>query len=402
VPWFLPPVLSTPSRRRVVALVTLLSVATAAGTFLPGALSVLSRFLIEDLGISRSQLGVTFTVFNLTGALMSPVMGRLAEISSRRVMELLFVVATVSVLLAAAAPSLGWVLAASFFGGLGLGSANPVTNKLVSQRISVGSHGLAIGIKQTGPPLGLLIAGLILPPAAMLLGWRWALALIALMPLGGFVVTRLLVPAGSRAEPMAASGTPQGHRSARLAVGWLAVSGFAVAMGVGAVIAFVPLYAQEGVGLSSSAAGLLAAFLGLTGVVGRLAWGVFAARFRHTTVALLMMAAVALLATMLIWAGSGAAWLLWVGVITSGGSMMAWHAVAWIALLEVVNPAEVSRASGLVQLGNSIGFATGPPIAGALIDSTGAYDWAWGFVACVFLAAVLLIGGWHRMARERA
>jgi len=376
--------------------VGLLSLATAAATYLHGALSVLSTYLVEEFGVTRSQLGLAFTVVALIGGIAAPFVGKLVDVSTRRVMAGLFAASTFGVLLAATAPDYVWVLAAALLGGLGLAAGNPVTNKLVSEEFPATRHGVVIGIKQAGPPMGLLAAGLVLPPLAVVLGWRWALALTALMPLLGFVMTWALLPAGM-ARPVAGLGIPaETRRTGQDTVWWLTVIGFPVAAGTGAVIAFVPLYAHEELGVSVSVAGLLAAVIGISGVAGRVLWGAHASRFGRPTVPLTLIAVLALFSTLAIWGARGATGLIWVGAVGVGFSMLAWHAVAWLTLIDAVDLSDVGRTTGVVQLGNSAGFATGPLIMGVLVDARGSYGWGWGFITGLFMITLGLTIAWRR------
>ena len=381
----------------------LLSVATAVGTYLQGALSVLAADVIEEFDISRSQLGLAFLVFSMTGATGSPLMGKLADVSTRRVMAILFAAGASGIVLAGTAPGFPWLLAAAFVGGLGLAAGNPVTNRIVADRISMRRRGIVIGIKQAGPPMGLLAAGLALPPLAAVFGWRGALVLTATLPLLGLVATRALVPRHNRTveAPPETIASVAHDRAGRVAVRWLGVIGLVVAMGGGGLIAFIPLFAEEAVGLSATAAGLLAALMGLSGVVGRVVWGANAAKFQEATTPLSGLAFAAGLATISVWAGTTAVWLLWLGVVALGGTMLAWHAVSWVALLNAVEAPSIGRATGVVQLGNSVGFASGPPVIGLLIDQTGSYGWGWAVVTCLFGLAAVLTLLWRHVSRPR-
>ena len=378
------------------ALVVLLAAAMGTATFIYGAISVLASDIIDELDLTRSQLGVVFMAFSLTGALTAPLMGRLTDVSVRRVMAALFGAAAAALLIAAAAPTLLWLVVATAVGGLALAASNPATNKIVSERISTGRRGIVIGIKQAGVWVGLLLAGLLLPPLALAVGWRWAVALTVVLPLLALVSVRFLMPGSDSTAAPAPTLAGDATQSTRLAVVWLAVIGSAVAMCGGATLAFVPLYAQEAVGLSAPLAGLLASTMGLTGMVANVVWGGAATRFRHTTTPLLGISMVGLVATVAIGSGTSAVWLLWLGVILFGASMMAWHSVAWLALLNIVDAAGIGRASGRVQVGNSLGFMLGPPLAGVLIDATGTYAWAWTLVAGLFALSAVMTVAWRR------
>lgn len=371
-----------PVPKRALALVALLGAAMVTATYLQGALSVLSRFVIDELGISRSQLGLVFSAFSLTGAAASPLLGSLTDRGTRKVMFGLFALGTAAVLVAAGAPTFWILLVGSVLGGLALAAGNPVTNRIISERISPRRRGIVTGLKQSGPPMGLLVAGVLLPPLAALYGWRAALALTALLPVAGLVATWWLVPERTAEEGVS---MPESTPDARTAVVWLTGIGLGVAFGAAALIAFLPLYAQEQVGMTTTQAGTLAAVMGLVGVVGRIMWGSLGGRFARPTTGLIVITGVAVLASLAVaGARTFGPGILWVGAIGAGATALAWHALAWLVVIDRVGTAGVGRASGIIQVGNSIGFAAGPPAAGVIVDLTGSYLPAWLMVAAVF------------------
>lgn len=373
------------------ALVALLGAAMATATYLQGALSVVSSFVIDEFGLSRSQLGAAFTAFSLTGAFASPVMGALTDRNTRGVMAGLFGVSGLAVVTVSAAPSFPILLAGCIVGGVALGAGNPVTNRLIADQIGAARRGLVVGLKQAGPPLGLLVAGAVLPPLALAVGWRWALGVSALIPLAGMVATPILLSRARQGETAPATRMSEENPETRSVVLWLTVIGLGVALSLSAAIAFVPLYAQERVGTTAGTAGALAAAMGLAGVVGRILWGAAAGRFARPSSALLVISAISLVAILAVaLAQELGVWILWVGVFGVGFSMLAWHAVAWLVIIDRVGIGGVGRASGVMQLGNSFGFAVGPLIAGVLIDATDSYVVAWSTVAAVLGISTIL------------
>lgn len=363
----------------------------ATATYLQGALSVVSSFVIEEFGLTRSQLGIVFMAFSFTGAVASPAMGSLTDRYASRVMAALFGLSGLAVVIVAAAPNFAILMGGSIIGGLALGAGNPVTNRVIAEQIGAARRGLVVGLKQSGPPLGLLVAGVALPPLALAFGWRWAMAVSASIPLAGLVATPFLLSRRLEREAIPATRMSEEALETRSVVLWLSLIGLGVALALSAVIAFLPLYAQERVGASPGIAGALAAAFGLTGVVGRIAWGAAARRFARPTSPLLVITAVAVAATLAVaLAQEIGLWILWVGVIGSGFSMMAWHALGWLVIIDRVGVGGVGKASAVMQMGNSIGFASGPPIAGLLIDGTGSYIPAWATVAIVLGLSGLL------------
>src|SRR5207237_1057342 len=79
-------------------------------------------------------------------------------------------------LVAALAGSLRTLLACLVLAGFGFSVLNPSTGKAVLEWFPPRGRGLAMGIKQTGLTLGGLVGALALPPAALVAGWRAAVA----------------------------------------------------------------------------------------------------------------------------------------------------------------------------------------------------------------------------------
>lgn len=383
---------SPPSTRtRSLVLVGLLGLAMVSGTYLQGSLSVVSSSIIDEFGLSRSQLGSAFTAFSLVGAVSSPVMGSLTDGGTRRVLLGLFAVSTAAMVVVAAAPNFGVLLAGAALGGLSLGAANPVTNRVVSERISPARRGLVVGLKQSGPPLGLLVAGVVLPPLVLAVGWRWAMATSALIAAAGLFITPFSLSGAKAGTETPATRMADEGGETRSVVWWLTIIGFGVALGLSGMIAFVPLYAQEAVGASTAAAGALAAVMGLAGVAGRIGWGSVSGRFARPSSALLIISGISVAATLAVAAAEGLGLgLLWAGVLGVGGSMLAWHAVAWLVIIDRVGTGGVGKASGVMQVGNSAGFALGPPMVGVIVDATTSYTTAWGVVAGIFVITGVL------------
>lgn len=80
----------------------------------------------------------------------------------------------------------------SILGGLPNGAGNPATNKLIMRYTAPAARGVTIGVKQSGVQLGFLLAGGLLPPLSVAVGWRAAVAVAAVIPLTGLLVSSRL------------------------------------------------------------------------------------------------------------------------------------------------------------------------------------------------------------------
>ena len=125
--------------------------------------------------MSAGVAGLIVACFPLGRVLGSYVAGVAADrLGERRV--LLFGGLSCGVLswLAAASPVL--VLALLFVvAGAFSAAATPAGGRMVMAAFPPRRHGLALGVRQTGIPLGGLIATATLPSLAHAAGWRWAL-----------------------------------------------------------------------------------------------------------------------------------------------------------------------------------------------------------------------------------
>lgn len=369
------------SRWRSLALVALLGAAMVTSTLLQGSLGVLSSFILEEFDITRSVFGIAFAAYSLVGGLSSLYIGSLADRNSRAVIIWLFVIAGVGIGGAALAPSYVLLIAAVLVGGLALGAGNPATNRIIAERVPVPRRGLVIGIKQAGPPLGIFVAGILLPSIAVVSGWRMSLMVVAVLPAIGLIAALYIVPSGSRRAGAAPARVGDLGETTRFVVRWLTLIGFAIAVTNSAAIAWLPLFAQEDLAMTPTAAGVIAAAMGLAGVVGRIGWGAFGGRFRRPSTALILIALFSMLAfaCMALSGALGAAWL-WVGAIVGGVSMLSWHAVAWLVILDRVELSSIGRASGIMHMGSTLGFAAGAPLAGLILDLSDSYTLTWALL----------------------
>lgn len=384
-----------------IALVGLLGAAMVTSTLLQGALGVLSRFILDEFGITRSQFGLVFAAYSIMGGMSAFFIGRLADRNSRGVMMGLFGLAGVAMVGAAISPNYVLFILAVVFGGLALGAGNPVTNRIVSQQISLRRRGLAIGIKQAGPPLGLFLAGILLPSIAVATNWRVALSTAVLLPVAGLVGTYFLVPGESPDGPAPVRVSDLDDR-VRFVVRWLTFIGFAVALTNSAAIAFLPLFAQEDLAMTPTLAGVVAATMGLAGVVGRVVWGAVGNRFRKPSSALLIIAgfSAASFAAIAMSGAFGVSWL-WAGAVGSGASVLAWHAVAWLVIIDRVDVAAVGRASGIMHMGSTFGFAVGAPLAGLLLDASDSYTLMWSLLAVAMVVVTMVTAQFRITAARR-
>ena len=176
----------------------------------------------------------------------------------------------------------------------------------------------------------------------------------------------------------------------------LAIYAFLMGAAMAAMVAYMPLYAEESIGFSITEAGALAATIGLMGVGSRIFWGWRSERFAHLSMPLAIMSAGALIATgLIVAAASLGSWLLWPAAISIGATGAAWMAVGMLAVVAEVDGSEMGRASGVVVFGFFCGQMTSPLLFGYSVDVSGSYVPGWIGVLIAFGLATFIASHWR-------
>lgn len=372
-----------------VVLATTMAVATFALT----VFSVLAAQLIEEFGVARWQIGALGTASSLGGAVISPWLGRAADImGGRRATVTTLAIAAVALTAVSAAPVFALLVVAAGLTGIAQGFSNPATNKLIALHVEPGRRGIVTGIKQSGVQFGTFLGGLLLPLFALWWGWRIAVVAFVAVPVAGFILAWLAVPHDPArsvhdTEDMVPGTIPP-------FIFRLAIYGFLLGAGGTAIFTYMPLFAQEVLGLSLPVAGAAVALMGLTGIVARISWARFAEISIGSVQALSHIARLAALAALLL-IGSEylGGWLIWVAAMVTGLSASSWNSVGMLAIIQRVPGSLAGRGSGIVLFGFLAGLGLGAPIFGWSVDRLGTYNPGWIVVILLFIAGWAVMRG---------
>ena len=286
--------------------------------------------------------------------------------------------------------------------GLGYGAANPTSSEILAPRTPAALRALVFSLKQTGVPIGGMLAGMLVPAALLLAGWRGAalaVALLALLLAAGLAPLRPSLDGPRPGAPPPAAGAPPrraDESTLRLVLGEprlrrLALASFVFAAMQVSMTSFLVVQLVDRARLDVTAAGLLLSLALVAGVAGRIAWGWVADRFAAGRGVLVALAA-AMSAFALLMGSVGPAWpyaLLALQCIAFGGTAVAWNGVF---IAEVVRLAPVGRAAAATGGALAVTYAgvvAGAPLFGLVVELSGSYAAAYGA-----LAALTLLGGW--------
>jgi MFS family permease len=385
-------------------LLTLLTVAYGMGAFGMLGVSPLTPSLVEGFRLTRLQVAFIVPSVYVGGLLFSLPAGRLADRWGVRPTFLGgLAVGAGGLALAAGAPGFGLFLFCLFLAGIGWSVVNPVLGKAIVDLFPVRERGFAMGIKQMGLTVGGVISALILPSIAAAWSWRVAVAACALT-MGAPVLAswRTLAPlAVARVDGARPPGAPRADNwwwIRRPPLLTLFGAGLALGMVQSAVLAYLPLYGVEVLGLGAVAAGGLVAAAQAGGAVARLGLGAASDRWLGgrrppwLVVSSLIGAAVfASYALQPMPHGFTAAALAFAAGIGAHG----WVGVYFIASAEAGGPRQSGLLSGVSFAAIVVGLLAGAPCFGAILQATDSYRAAWGAFAglSVLVAVVMALAG---------
>lgn len=366
--------------------------AMVASTFSIFAIAVLASPIIDDLGISRTQVGLIGSVNTGLGALSAPLSGRLTDrIGPRRAVLILLAASAVSMTLMGLARSPWILLLSGIVAGLPQGWGNPATNALIASTLEPGQRGVMTGIKQSGVTLAIFIAGISLPALKGVWDWQAACLVFGMVFALFMVMAWMLLPADV-GPPRPATVAAQERSPLSPFIYRLGLYALLMGLAGGAIGRFLPLFAEEKLGYSLAVAGFAASLSGLLGMGFRIA----AARMAETRISpsalLVQLSSVAVVSSSLLALSVPfGRWLLWPAVVLYAIGHTAWNAVANLTVIMKVDQRDAGRASGVIILGFLMGLTIAGPSTGALVDATGRYELVWwSSAALAAVSAVVL------------
>ena len=389
---------SPPSKNLALATiggVTAVQVVATMGILIPAAIAPeLARTLdlpVSMIGFQVSLAYVGATLMSLCGGLVQRKLGavRANQIASTAIGLSLLIIAIPHVV-------------ALFVGSLGLGIAygmtNPAASHLMMKIASPTNRNLIFSVKQTGQPLGGVVAGLMAPPIAIAFGWQWSLMAGAFLALSTvFLIQPLRAKLDGDRDPTTkfrgavfkgVSLVLRIRELRLLALAALTFSGVQLALMTFAVTMLV-----EDVKFDLVLAGAGLAVIQIAGVVGRLGWGVIADRNgdgRKTLLFAQSLSVVAAVATVFL---SDSMPLVAVfGILfLFGMSAVGWNGVFMAEIGRLAPEGKIGSATGGVLVPTFIGVMMGPLVFSAIHEVTATYTMSFAVLALVTMTGMVPI-----------
>jgi predicted MFS family arabinose efflux permease len=368
----------------------------SVGTFVIGTDAFIVAGVQPDissvLGVDATAVGQLITVFAITYAVASPVLGALTGRWERRQLLLaalaIFVVGNV---LAAVTPNYGWMLVARVIAGAGAALFTPTAAATGAMLVPPEVRARALALVSGGITVATVIG---VPVVALLgneIGFRVAFGVIAAAGVLAGIVIRFALPA----VPVP-GGTTLAQR-----VAVVRVPGVAVTLLV-SVCAFVggfttynyiaPLFTDR-LGISATAVTWLLLAFGVGGAIGNFLGGELSDRmgaFRVVTIGLVL-ASVGLLLIALVgdtWPGAVTAIVIW-GI--GGWMQLPAQQHRLVQLAGAAAPLAISLNSSAMYLGISLAG-----VVGGIVISAGSIDFIPVFGAIMGVLGLVLTAAFYR------
>jgi len=361
----------------------------------------LAPFLKETMALNRTQIGCIGSTFYFTAALSAFPTGIFVDRQGvkKGLIAWLGLTGAPLLFMSAFKPGFTIFIFMTAIGGFGYGFGNPVCSKGLLMWFDQNTRGTVFGIKQSAATAGAALSGMLMVYLSQKLGPFNALGVI-----GSVVALIVILSLFYYKDPTYGrntSGETTTHAREALFSGfgelfvnkpflYLAIIIGLLGLAQGIVATFLILYASERLGYSLLAAGSLLTIVMLSGVVGRILWGVVSDRLfnGHRKPVLIIISALAVLTvTMLALLGTTACprGLFMPVIIGLGLSCAGWNSVVLVTVAEISTESKMATSVGLASTIGWLGLAVGPVAFGSITDHFG-YIIAWMTLAtfCFF------------------
>jgi MFS family permease len=358
--------------------------------------SVVAPLAAPEIGVAASQTGSFMGIAYAAACIASLSSGMLLRrFGAMRLSQLCLLACALGIALCSSA-LLALVALSAVVIGFGYGPVTPASSHILVRQSPSGRRALIFSIKQTGVPVGGVLAGTLVPFLVVWLGWRIAALSVGLLCLALAVAVQ---PLRRRfdAEEIAAAGGPSSGGSGLVAVlrggvgvvlgvpplRRLALSSVAFSATQLCFASFLVTYLITQIGFDLVDAGVMLAIGNGAGIPARILWGWIADRFiaPQRLLAVLGVAMAAATAALGLVTPSWPRAAIVAVALVHGATAIGWNGVYLSEVARLAPAGAAGAATGGALALTFLGIVTGPPIFGAVVAATGSYRIAFGMVA---------------------
>lgn len=399
----------TAAKWRLAGLVAATTLVQALCSLAALVVAAIAPKLADSLGVSASLVGWQIAIV-YGGAMLTALSGGtvVRRFGACRTSQAALVLCAVGAAMSAT-PWLPAIAVASLLLGFGYGLTNPAASHLLARRATGPSRNLIFSIKQTGVPLGGTMAGLLAPPLALAFGWQAALLAVGA---AGLIFAATLQPVRAAWD---ADRDPQVRMRENPFTGlaviwrwkllrWLSLAGFFYAAVQLCLTTFLVTMLVADVGLSLIEAGMLMSAVQVSGVVGRVFWGIVADRLRDGLKVMVILGVVGVVAAGMTTLLSPAvpSLAVWLVLLAFGASAIGWNGVYLAEIAHRAPLEQVGRATGASLFFTYGGVLVGPPLFAMAYGPLGSYTATYGLTAVVGLGGLACVFAARRVMRPAA
>ncbi len=351
----------------------------------------------RDIGIAPGYIGVYASLTYIAAMLGSLVSGGfILRYGAIRFSQAAMLLCALGLFVCVGAQWWWFVLSAFIF-GLGYGPTTPASSYILSRHTPPRLWSLVFSIKQTGVPLGGVLAGLAVPGLLLSFSWQGVSVIVAGITLAGACVLQIWrrrFDLDLNASQPLISGNVIGPLRlifSRPGIRMLALASFFFSASQQSYIYFLVTYLELGLGWSTRNAGFALSAVGLAAVVGRMLWGALAdatgrSRAILGVIALAMSGAAAATAA---FSAASPAWGIYLVCAIFGATGAAWNGVYLAEITRSVAPGEVGHATGGGLFVTFAGVVVAPPLFGLVSETAGGFVTGYAIMA----ALTFTVGG---------
>jgi len=273
------------------------------------------------------------------------------------------------------------LLVGAVFMGLGLGQVTPASSDILARTAPPNRYALVFSIKQTGVPLGGVLAGLLGPPTVVYFGPSYALlefTVLCLVAMFGVQVLRSELDVHRQPDTPWPSLIKAFHAPVRLVMSQPALRVLCLASVVFAMVqhslgSFLVTYLTGSLGWSLIAAGVGFSVAQTAGVFGRVGWSVVADRIGNGLPVLAGLALLMAGCSLLMWlpGPDTAHWPILILVALFGATGIGWNGVFLAQVSREVPKSDVALATAGSLVFTYGGVVVGPSVFGMVAQATG-------------------------------
>ena len=357
-------------------------------------LPVMAPVAAQALSVSPAMVGFYVSITYLGAMFASLTSGNtVSRFGPIRVSQLGLLLCALGLCLCAT-PWLPVIAIGALLIGLGYGPITPASSQILARTTPADRMALVFSIKQTGVPLGAMMAGAIVPSLMLALNWQWTMVMVAI----ACVLSALLAqPLRQELDELRQANLPfqmsaltspirmvLGHRP----LATMAACSFMFCMVQLSLTTYLVTYLHDELSYGLVSAGLLLSVTQMGGMGGRILWGFVADKWLGAQKTLALLAALMALCslTTALFLPVLPLWGIWMVLIVYGASAIGWNGVYLSEVARQAPEGKASVATGGTLTFTFLGVVIGPPIFGALSTWFGTYRA--GFMGLMVVASV--------------